>query len=355
MTTKYSKALLNEIMGGKSVRQALEDFVLDVYEGTCPTNPEDARTGTKLARYTLSGSALGGTTDRSSPPIYKIIIASHGTADTFPLALNVDGLGAVTHLYTHAGTVDGHILDDMARGLARFINDIPQLHAIPSGNADGIVMVQGRIAGLTFTLADATGGSGTFTVYKQICGPITGEWTTVTFPTANKDYANKTGIGTANPAGYVINVTGGTGGAGAVKGSYTVILVVSADSVQVDRAIHAHTSDITDGTCTTGPGAAIRKNTLQFGAPTAALPGVISKPTGDTWQDSSNDATGVAGYFTICTPDDTIAADTTYVKKRVQGTLASVGGDATIDPATITAAAVSTVSTFSLTLPTSKT
>ena len=352
MTVKYSRALLNEITGGKSVRAALEDFILDVYEGACPTNPEDARTGTKLARYTLSGTALGATTDRSTPPIYKIVISSHGMVNTFLLALNVDGLGAVTHPYTHDGAVDGHILDDMARGLARFLNDIPQLHAIPSGNADGVVWVQGRIGGLTFTLADATGSTGTFTVYKQICGPITGEWETVTFPTANKNYVNKTGIGTANPAGYVINVTGGSSGGTPTLGSYTVILVVSADSVQVDRNIHASGTNITDGTCTTGPGAAIRKNTLQFTLPTA---GVISKPTADTWQCSSNLATGVAGYFTLCTPDDTGAIDTTYVKKRVQGTLATVGGDATIDPATVTILAVSTITTFSLTLPTSKT
>jgi len=345
MTVKYSRALLNAITGGRSVRASLEDFVLDAYEGTPPTNPEDARTGTKLARYTLSGAAIAAT-DRSKAPIYRIVVGTHVGTEVFKLSLNVDGLGAVTHTYTHTGT---HTLDDVTREFAKFINDIPQLQATPSGYADGIIMVMGRVAGLAFTLADAGGDTGTKTTYRQICGPTTGEWTTVTFPTANKDYVNKTGIGTANPAGHVIHVTGGTG---ATVGSYTVILVVSADSVQVDRAIHAEASDITNGACTTGPGAAIRVNGLQFTLPTA---GVLSKPTGETWQCSSNLATGVAGYFTICLPDDTGAIDTTYVKKRVQGTLASVGGDITIDPATITAAAVSTFASFSLTLPTSKT
>jgi hypothetical protein len=345
MTVKYSRALLNEITGGKSVREALEDCVLDIYTGALPTNPEDARVGTKLARYTLSGGALA-TTDRSMAPIYKIVVGTHVGTEVFKLSLTVDGLGAVTHTYTHTGT---HTLDDVTRGFARFINDIPQLMAIPSGNSDGIIMVMGRIAGLPIVLVDAGGDTGTKTTYKQICGPTTGEWTTVTFPTANKDYVNKTGIGTANPAGHVINVTGGTG---ATVGSYTVILVVSADSVQVDRNIHAEVADIEDGTCTTGPGEAIRVNSLQFTLPTA---GVISKPTGETWQCSSNLATGVAGYFNLCLPDDTGAIDSTYVKKRVQGTLAATGADASIDPASITIAAVSTVVTFSLTLPTSKT
>jgi hypothetical protein len=343
MTVKYSRALLNDIMGGRSVRAALEDFVLEVREGTCPTNPEDARTGTKLSRYTLSGGAI--TTDRSKAAIFKIVVGTHVGTEVFKLSLNVDGLGAVTHTYTHTGT---HTLDDVTRGFARFINDIPQLQAIPSGSANGIIMVMGRIAGLTMTLADAGGDTGTKTTTRQICGPTTGEWTTVTFPTANKDYVNKAGIGTANPAGYVVNITGGTG---ATVGSYTVILVVSANSVQVDRVIHAEVADIEDGACTTGPGAAIRAVGLQFSLPTA---GVLSKPTGETWQDSSNDATGVAGYFTALLPDDDGSIDSTYVKKRVQGTLATVGGDASIDPATITAAAVSTITTFSLTLPASK-
>ena len=348
MTVKYSRALLNEITGGKSVRQALEDFVLDVYEGACPTNPEDARTGTKLARYTLSGGSVA-TTDRSKAPIYKIVVGTHVGSEVFKLALTVDGLGAVTHTYTHTGT---HTLDDVTREFARFINDIPQLQAIPSGYADGVIMVMGRIAGLTMTLADAGGDTGTKTTYKQICGPTTGEWTSVTFPTANKNYVARTGIGTANPAGYVVNVTGGSAGGTPILGSYTVISVVSVNIVQVDRNIHASGTDITDGTCTTGPGAAIRVNGLQFTLPTA---GVISKPTADTWQCSSNLVTGVAGYFNICTPDDVGALDSGYIYKRVQGTLATVGGDATIDPATITAAAVSTVVSFTLTLPTSKT
>jgi hypothetical protein len=130
------------------------------------------------------------------------------------------------------------------------------------------------------------------------------------------------------------------------------------DTVYVQHRIAGQTFTIADGGSTTPCTvasevvAAVRKNTLQFSKPAA---GVISKPTGDTWQCSSNLATGVAGYFTICTPDDTGAIDSTYVKKRAQGTLATVGGDAQIDPATITLAAVSTIVSFTLTLPTSKT
>jgi hypothetical protein len=353
MTVKYSRALLQEVGGGKSWRAALEDFVLDVYEGTCPTNPEDVRTGTKLARYTLSGAGVA-VTDRSKAAIWKIVVGTHVGSEVFKLGLTIEGATVATHIYTHGA--GAHQLDDVTRGFARFINDIPQLCAIPSGNADGVIMVMGRIAGLDFLLTIVAGGTGTWTPYRQICGPITSSgdaYASVTFPTAQKRYANVTGIGTANPAGHVIHVTGGTG---ATVGSYTVVTVISADSVEVDRDIHAEAGDITNGTCITGPGAAIRVASLQFSLPTI---GVLSKPTAETWQCSSNLATGVAGYFTICELDDCVigsqVADTTYVKKRIQGTLATVGGDVTIDPATITLTAVSTVISFSITLPTSKT
>ena len=264
MTVKYSRALLNEITGGKPVRQALEDFVLDVYDGVCPTNPEDARTGTKLARYTLSGAAIA-TTDRGTPRVYQITIPNATENNTVIINVTVDGVGPTSYIYTivTADTTDIKV----AIKVARMLNDIDQLSAIADQVATGpaTLWVQGRIGGLDLTLANG-GGTTTATV--------------------------------------------------------------------------------------TAKQASARVNTLQFSKPTA---GVISKPTADTWQCSSNLATGVAGYFTLCTPDDTGAIDTTYVKKRVQGTLATVGGDATIDPATVTILAVSTITTFSLTLPTSKT
>jgi len=261
MTVKYSRALLNEITGGKSVRAALEDTVLDIYDGVCPTNPEDARTGTKLARYTLSGAAIA-TTDRGTHQIYKLVPANSTSGNTIKVNVTVDGVGPTAYTYTILPADDS--VTKVAVKIARMLNDIPQIQAVPEGNSAN-VWAMCRVAGLALTLADGTG----------------------TTPIA-----------------------------------------------------------------TTSQQSAVRVNTLQFSAPTA---GVLSKPTGDTWQCSSNLATGVAGYFTLCTPDDTGAIDTTYVKKRVQGTLATVGGDATIDPATVTILAVSTITTFSLTLPTSKT
>ncbi len=74
-----------------------------------------------------------------------------------------------------------------------------------------------------------------------------GDFTSVTFPTANKDYANATGIGTGVSAvGELLQVVSGTG---ATTGIYRIKTLISANSVQVDRNIHAEAADITDGVC----------------------------------------------------------------------------------------------------------
>ncbi len=80
-------------------------------------------------------------------------------------------------------------------------------------------------------------------------GNRTGSYTSVTFPTANKDYVNVTGIGTANAVGSLLIVTGGTG---ATTGIYRIKTIVSADSVQVDHNIHNSGTDITNGAVLTG-------------------------------------------------------------------------------------------------------
>ncbi len=78
-------------------------------------------------------------------------------------------------------------------------------------------------------------------------GSSVGTYTDCTFPTANKDYINKTGIGTGTSVvGELAQVTGGTG---ATKDFYRIIALISADSIQVDRNIHNAGANITNGSC----------------------------------------------------------------------------------------------------------
>ena len=69
--------------------------------------------------------------------------------------------------------------------------------------------------------------------------------TDATFPTASKTVINKIGAFTNAAVGDLILITGGTG---VTVGQYRLKTRTSADTVAVDRNIHASATDITDGT-----------------------------------------------------------------------------------------------------------
>lgn len=74
-------------------------------------------------------------------------------------------------------------------------------------------------------------------------GATQGSYTIVTSPTANKDYLNKTGLGTASTVGNLVVITAGTG---VTTGIYRITNIIGADSIQIDRVLHASGSDVTD-------------------------------------------------------------------------------------------------------------
>lgn len=91
-----------------------------------------------------------------------------------------------------------------------------------------------------------------------------------------------------------------------------------------------------------------RPNTLQFGPP---LAGLISKVATDTWT-GVNLATGVAGYFRLCLPDDSFALDSVYQYARVQGSIGTSGADMNLDSVQFVLGATTTISGFSIQEPT---
>jgi hypothetical protein len=102
--------------------------------------------------------------------------------------------------------------------------------------------------------ANVINASGTLTAVPSSTSPIMfGNTTPVntstgaTFATADKTQIDKTGAFTNAAVGDLIIVTGGTG---ATTGQYRLTTRTSADSVKVDRNIHASGTDITDGAFT---------------------------------------------------------------------------------------------------------
>lgn len=135
-----------------------------------------------------------------------------------------------------------------------------------------------------------------------------------------------------------------------------LVAVPEADTanVWVMCAVKGLALTVADGSGTatlvmTAKQSAARSNALQFGPPTA---GVIPMETSATWK-GTNLAPGTVGYFVLAWPSDPLTADSAYAYPRVQGSAAAVGGDVTIDPATVVSGAETNVSSFTLTLPTS--
>jgi hypothetical protein len=83
--------------------------------------------------------------------------------------------------------------------------------------------------------------------------------------------------------------------------------------------------------------------------PTAAA-GVLSKTVAETWQEAAAIATGTAGWFRIRLTGDAGGLDvSTY--KRIDGTIATSGGDMNVGSLTVTAGAPFIISAAAITLP----
>lgn len=268
MALKLSTQLVNFMMGENDLRKCFEDCVLKIYSGTAPATADAAiGTGTLLCTVTkASGAVTTGTYNiyRSVPKLYGVAMSgTHAAGSSVSVIVTVDSV-VTTATFTVPTSASLHTSTSVDYQIAQMLNDIPQLSAIAKRRNDTpagrLILVQGRIAGLDFVVAQGTSLGPTFTP--------------------------------------------------------TMITTAS------------------------------RVNTLQFGVPAI---GAISKNS-DTWS-GVNAATGVAAWFRFTLPNDPTTADTTYLWPRVQGVIAASGSDLDMANTTLTAAATTTISNYTLTLP----
>jgi len=162
MSERLSTGLRDYLLGEGSMRKALEDCVMKIYSGAAPASANDAVTGVLLVSVTkASGTVSSG--ERSTPRAYEITIPNATTSNTVIINVTVDGVGPTSYTYTILA--EDNTMAKVCIKVARMLNDIPQLVAIPDINADtpGILFAQGRIDGLDLTLANG-GGTTTATV-----------------------------------------------------------------------------------------------------------------------------------------------------------------------------------------------
>lgn len=103
---------------------------------------------------------------------------------------------------------------------------------------------------------------------------------------------------------------------------------------------------ITESGGTFTPGATA--NGINFGAPSG---GVIAKATAETWTGTGATA-GTAGWFRLM-GNATDAGGTSTALPRIDGTVATSGGDLNLVSTTIASGTPITIDTFALTLPAS--
>lgn len=103
MALKFSTGLVDAIMTSKSFKEAVEGagaagFFIDVYTGARPASPDDAATGTKLARYTAAAGAkmhfaaasAGGVIAKAAGEAWSATGLANGNAGYFRVVTDSD-------------------------------------------------------------------------------------------------------------------------------------------------------------------------------------------------------------------------------------------------------------------------
>lgn len=119
MALRFSTGLVDAIALDKSFKVAIEGtsaagFYIDIYTGTRPTTPDEAATGTKLARFTAASAAkmhladavTAGVIAKAASEVWGATGLANGTAGYYRIVTNSDD-GTTTS--TTAVRVDGVI------------------------------------------------------------------------------------------------------------------------------------------------------------------------------------------------------------------------------------------------------
>ena len=176
MALKISTGLRNFRAAEGSLRKAFEDGVLNVYSGTAPTEADDAPTGVLLCKYTKSSGEVAANA-RSTPQLLTVTIS--GTPDAGDVVKLLLDSGAQNYTLVTADATVALV----ALKVARMLNDSQQVEAIATGTT-GVIYVQARIAGVSFTLTENTSTGITVAVSADIVANVAIDTLKLALPTA---------------------------------------------------------------------------------------------------------------------------------------------------------------------------
>lgn len=127
MGIKTSIGLERTLLEGSDMRTALNGVVIDVYQGTMPTSPEDPCTGTKLLTFSLNDTGAGCsfgplpaspsvTLSKTSSEVWSGTVTASGTAQYFRLRKVADNANAQSNTAIRIDGTVGSASGDMILG-----------------------------------------------------------------------------------------------------------------------------------------------------------------------------------------------------------------------------------------------
>jgi hypothetical protein len=149
MALKASTGLRNYLANVGSLKAALNDGIINIYSGSAPASADDPPTGVLLLKLTKDGAAVtGGTKSTKQKDTVTVTAGSQG--DTFTITVNTVG-----YTYTQG---NGDTATVIASALADLLDDCRAIRAISSV---GVVILESRFAGESYTLDVSKTGGGT--------------------------------------------------------------------------------------------------------------------------------------------------------------------------------------------------
>lgn len=304
MSLKFSQGVVNNLAMGQGWGDVIRNSICVIYSGTQPNAPENAATaGTELVRFTLNG----GTLTAETRAWCRIVLAG-GSVGTDNVSISVAGVNITGGSVAYTSS--------LALTKAAVINAInsnwtyPDFYAIDSGSTVNGNQYGTNAAGEFYIIAPKNSG----TVFNS---------STVLFANTTITASINGGAATTTATGNFASATNGaTGG------------TMGASGLGV--------------TCNNGL-------TVTY-PPTA---GTVS--ASGTWSGTAS-ATGTAAWFRIlCNPNwdlnGTTNINTTendaWLVQRIDGTVGTSSADMLVSSTSITSAVLQTISSFSLTVPSS--
>jgi len=150
--TEFAK---QQLMQGKDLRELLERFVINIYEGTAPATAETGVSNNNLlVTLTADGNPINGT---DTDQITKVTCNLANVGDSFTVNIN-----STSYTYQSVSGDNNLKILTALEGLMKFDTAV-NVMCVPISSTDGILCLKSKYIGTAFTVTVSATGSSTIT------------------------------------------------------------------------------------------------------------------------------------------------------------------------------------------------